>query len=188
IMKGVVFTEFFEMVEESFGLDMVDDLIDACDLPSGGEYTAVGTYDHEEMVALVLALSEKTETPVPDLLQAFGEYLFGRFTALYPRFFEDGPKDALGFLEVIESHIHKEVRKLYPNAKLPHFDTERLTDDQLIMVYRSERHLQDLAEGLIRGCFKHFGEGVQLERNDDDASGGVRFELTSIREACLKIK
>ena len=54
-MKGIVFTEFLEMVEDRFSLDMVDDLIDDCDLPSGGVYTAVGTYSHEEIVALVSA-------------------------------------------------------------------------------------------------------------------------------------
>ncbi len=45
-MKGVVFTEFIEMVEDQFSADMVDDIIDDAQPPSGGAYTAVGTYDH----------------------------------------------------------------------------------------------------------------------------------------------
>ena len=45
-MKGIVFTEFLEMVEDKFSADMVDDIIDDCDLASGGAYTAVGTYPH----------------------------------------------------------------------------------------------------------------------------------------------
>src|SRR5262245_35992633 len=52
-MKGVVFTEFLEMVGAKFGEDMVDDVILACELPSGGAYTSVGTYDHQELFALV---------------------------------------------------------------------------------------------------------------------------------------
>lgn len=44
-MKGVVFTEFIEMVEGRFGLAMVDRIIEAAQLPSSGVYTAVGTYD-----------------------------------------------------------------------------------------------------------------------------------------------
>jgi hypothetical protein len=56
-MKGVVFTEFLEMVEGRFGLAMADRIIEAAQLPSSGAYTAVGTYDYTEMVHLVNALS-----------------------------------------------------------------------------------------------------------------------------------
>ena len=75
-MKGVVFTEFFGMVGDVFSDDMVDDLIDATDPASGGAYTAVGTYDHGEIVAMVVELSARTGTPVPDLLQAFKREAF----------------------------------------------------------------------------------------------------------------
>ena len=51
-MKGVIFTEFLGMVADRFSEDMVDDIIEASDLPSGGAYTAVGIYDHGEIVAL----------------------------------------------------------------------------------------------------------------------------------------
>jgi len=86
-MKGIVFTEFLEMVEDHFSIDMVDNLIDDCDLPSGGAYTAVGTYSHEEIVALVSALSKRTNTPVSQLLKVFGEHLFGQFAKNYSSFF-----------------------------------------------------------------------------------------------------
>ncbi len=56
-MKGIVFTEFIEMVESKFGFDMMDDIIESANLPSGGIYTAVGTYDHTEMVQLVIEIS-----------------------------------------------------------------------------------------------------------------------------------
>lgn len=59
-MKGIVFTEFIEMVENRFSADMMDDILDAANTASGGAYTAVGTYDHGEMVALVSALSAHT--------------------------------------------------------------------------------------------------------------------------------
>lgn len=49
-MKGIVFVEFLEMVESTFSAEMADDIIDACDLSSGGAYTSVGTYPHSEIV------------------------------------------------------------------------------------------------------------------------------------------
>ena len=49
-MKGVVFTEFIEMVENEFSPDLADTIITEAGLPSGGIYTSVGTYRHEEML------------------------------------------------------------------------------------------------------------------------------------------
>ena len=177
-MKGVVFVEFLEMVEAEFSADLADDIIDDCELPSGGAYTTVGTYDHSEMVSLVGALSQRTGMPAPDLIRAFGEYLFERFHVHHNDFF-DGINDSLDFLERIEDVIHVQVRKLYPNAELPRFEIERPDPDHLRMVYRSDRHMGDLAEGLIRQCIAHYGTPVTVERHDlDDSGGRVRFELS----------
>ncbi len=162
-MKGIVFTEFLDMVSTTFSDDMVDDIIEDAALPSGGAYTAVGTYPHSEIVAMVGALSQRTGVPVPTLVHAFGNYLFGRFVVLYPGFF-DGIDSALDFLERIEGVVHVEVLKLYPDAELPRFDTTRQGADVLQMVYRSPRRMGDLAAGLIEGCVTHFGGGVDVQR------------------------
>ena len=42
-MKGIIFTEFLDLVEEKFGLEMVDKIIEQSNLDSGGIYTSVGT-------------------------------------------------------------------------------------------------------------------------------------------------
>ena len=175
-MKGVVFTEFFGMVEAQFSDDMVDDLIDATQPASGGAYTAVGTYDHREIVAMVVELARRSGTPVPDLLHAFGRHLFGRFHALHPVFFQD-VTSAFAFLDSIERVIHAEVLKLHPDAELPSFHTEVLDDERMVFVYRSPRHMDDLAAGLIAGCAAHFGDEIRVER-ERRADGAVAFHLT----------
>jgi hypothetical protein len=176
-MKGMVFTEFLEMVEAKFSADMVDDIIDDANLPSGGAYTAVGTYDHGELVQMVVALSQRTDIPVPALVHTFGEHLFGRFYALYPAFFQ-GVTSSLDFLEGIETVIHTEVRKLYPDAQLPQFDCTRSADG-LQMLYSSPRHFGDLAEGLIRGAVAHFGDQLQITRNNQP-NGDIVFDMRAI--------
>jgi hypothetical protein len=178
-MKGVVFTEFLDMVESRFSADMVDDIIDDADLPSAGAYTAIGTYPHEEIVALVGALSQRSGMAVPDLLRAYGQHLFDRFVVSYPAFFAEA-RDAFSFLAGIESIIHAEVRKLYPDAELPHFEVERSGDAQLVLIYDSRRHFEDLAEGLMQGCVTHFGGGIDIRREllgEGDARK-ERFTLT----------
>lgn len=177
-MKGVVFTEFLEMVEEQFGYEMVDEIIVKSKVPSGGSYTAVGTYDHSEMISLVMALHHSSEISVSDLLKSYGQRLFGRFHNLYPQFF-DGEKDALTFLEYIDSYIHVEVLKLYPDAQLPRFISERVSDKQLVMTYKSDRKMADFAHGLILGCLSHFKEDAQVEIINMNEDGSlVNFVIT----------
>ena len=105
-MKGVVFTEFLEMVEDRFSADLADRVIDGCDLASNGAYTSVGTYDHREFVQLVERLGQETEIPVSSLLRDFGEHLFGRFAANYGMFFE-GVHSTFPFLKSVEEHIER---------------------------------------------------------------------------------
>ena len=164
-MKGIVFTEFLEMVEDKFGFDIADEIVVEEQLESKGVYTAVGTYPHKEIVQLVSNLSVSSGIPVPDLLKAFGTHLFGQFHKGYGRFFEGVP-DAFSFLSKIENYIHIEVRKLYPDAELPTFDISQPSENKLEMIYKSKRGMADFAEGLITGCIKHFGEKIDIERDD----------------------
>ncbi|QDQ27388.1 hypothetical protein FNU76_14045 [Chitinimonas arctica] len=178
-MKGIVFTEFLEMVESQLGMEMADRIITAAALPNDGAYTAVGTYDHAELVRLVVALSEATGTPAASLVRGFGVYLFQRFSQIYPGFFTSA-SGSFEFLGHIENHIHVEVRKLYPEAELPTFFCERPAPDQLSLLYSSPRGFADLAEGLIQGCIAHFSESIALSRvdlADDGAEQRVQFHL-----------
>lgn len=177
-MKGIVFTEFLEMVEQKFGYETVDQLLNENDLPSGGVYTSIGTYDHSEIVALVVSLSQKTGAEIPLLLNAFGQYLFGTFKKNYPAFLE-AASDTFDFLESIERYIHVEVRKLYPDAELPYFATKRIGDDTLEMIYVSERKLADFAEGLISKSFEHYNESAKIKKENLKADGSeVKFTIT----------
>lgn len=177
-MKGIVFTEFLGLVESKWGLDMVDELIDACDLPSGGSYTAVGTYDHKEIVDLSLELSRRTDTPLPSLLRVFGEHLFGALARGYPAFV-DRSSDVLTFLENVENHIHVEVIKLYPDAELPRFKTLRVNEKRLEMLYQSGRHFEDLCLGLIEGAAAHFETTLRIDREKREDGEMFFIEILS---------
>ncbi|MFQ3250344.1 MAG: hypothetical protein ACI9O6_002182 [Glaciecola sp.] len=154
-MKGVVFTEFMDMVEDVFSSEMLETIIEQSELPNGGAYTAVGTYDHEEIVRMTVSLSQQVNIPVAQLLESFGQHLFGRFVISYPAFFEN-VSHPFDFLKNIDSYIHVEVRKLYPEAELPRFYHEQEDANTLIMYYLSSRHFEDLAVGLIKGCLQFF--------------------------------
>lgn len=156
-MKGIVFTEFSEMVEGQFGLEYWDELITSSNLPSNGIYTSIGTYDHSELVQLVVNLSKQKNIPLNELLESFGLYLFNRFTVLYPNFFTE-VDSLLDFLESVEDYIHVEVFKLYPDAELPKFSCQRLDSHTLIMLYQSDKAMANLAVGLITGAMEFYKE------------------------------
>ena len=177
-MKGIVFTEFLEMVEGAFSVEMVETIVADAELPSGGAYTGIGTYDHRELVAMVVHLSRRTGTPIPALIHAFGGHLFKTFVKGRPELFA-AMGSTFSLLEHLENTIHVEVRKLYPDAELPHFAAERLGDDHLALTYTSERGFAELARGLIDAAIAHYGEAITVAVAD--LSGGksthVRFDL-----------
>lgn len=178
-MKGIIFTTFIEMVESKFSLEIADRIIGEADLPSGGSYTTVGTYDHKEMIQLVGKLHEQTGIGVSDLVRTFGEYMFGQLVEMYPQFVDSNPT-SFDFLQKVDNYIHVEVRKLYPDAELPGFEYETPDARTLRMNYRSSRPFADLAEGLIAGCIHYYGEKINVTREDlsDSAGKGACFTLT----------
>lgn len=160
-MKGIIFTEFLEMVETRFGLEVVDSIIENSDLPSEGIYTSVGTYDFNEMISLITNLSDEVKAPVDDLIYAFGLYLFSSLLRAHPEVVESY-KSPLGLLYSIEDHIHVHVKKLYPDAELPTFKILEKTDRSLSMIYSSSRGLYRLAHGLMEKTFEHFNGSAQI--------------------------
>lgn len=180
-MKGFVFTEFLEMVEEAHGYELVDKLLLESHLPSGGNYTSVGTYDHAEMIALVTKLSEHLNVPTGQLLRTYGQYMFSSFKRDYGMFINRSDS-AFDLLSSIQQYIHVEVRKLYPDAELPHFTITQPAPNRLVMHYESERKLADFAHGLIEGCLAHFGEEAVVTESRRTADGSdVIFEITKKR-------
>ena len=160
-MKGIIFTEFNQLVEDTWGLETWEKLLDDVNPPSGGAYTSGDTYPDAELFSLVGAPSKTVKTPVPDLVRAFGAYLTPRLVKRYPVFVKN--KTPKQFLQSVHDVIHVEVKKLYPEAVLPTFTYENPGKDRLVMIYRSQRKLCALAEGLIEGTAKHFGVAIDLE-------------------------
>jgi len=176
-MKGIIFTEFLELVEDKFGLAMVDKIITQSELDSGGAYTAVGTYEFTEMLQLISNLSENTDISVDDLLMVYSEHLFAALIKSHPNLVEHY-KDPMDLLASIENHIHVEVQKIYPEAQLPTFMLEERTDTKMVMVYKSDKALYMLGKGLMLETFKLFKVPANIEFEKLNEQGTeVRFTI-----------
>lgn len=176
-MKGIVFTELLEMVESQFGVAVVDQIIQPDELTSKGVFTSVGTYPYLDFLTILQHLSLKTGLSIPDLEKAFGQYLAGSFTKLYASLFEKF-SCTFDLMIHLDSYIHQEVIKLYPDAEMPSFDVVERRETELEMIYRSHRKMFPFAEGLMQATENYYQEEIQLvvlENNFDGAE--IRFKL-----------
>lgn len=177
-MKGIVFTEFLDLVEDKFGLEMVDKIISESKLESEGVYTSIGTYSFSEMLQLLTHLSNYTDISIDNLLLVYGEHFFSVIETSYPGLLATY-KDPIDMLSSIENHIHVEVQKIYPDAELPTFVVQDKTENSIIMVYKSSRAMHHFGLGLMNKTFEHFNSTatIQLEKIKEDGTE-VRFIVT----------
>jgi hypothetical protein len=182
-MKGIVFTEFLDLVEDKFGLEMVDRIIENSDLESNGIYTAIGTYRFSEMLQLITNLSNYTNISADDLLLVYGEHFFQVLYKSYPDLIKmyTNPMDLLAS---IENHIHIEVRKIYPDAELPTFEVLKKSENSLILLYKSGRAMHHFGLGLMNKTFEHFNSeaSIILEKIKEDGTE-VKFIIKKINES-----
>lgn len=172
----MLFTELFELIKKKFGENLLDDVIDDSKLANDGAYTAIGSYEFDELVRILVSLSKHTNIQIPDLLELYGEYLFDKLIKILPQF--NTSTDILDFIEKVETHIHVEVRKLYPTAELPSFDIIYKDDSTLEFFYVSSRKLHYLAKGLLLGASKYFNEPISIDMNEDNER--VLFKIKRI--------
>jgi hypothetical protein len=173
-MKGLILNELVELIDH--------------ELPGAGgrigevAYSPLANYPDDELLALVGRAGDAAGLPPSEILRRLGSRLFRTFATLYPVFL-DGVESAFDLLGGIETSVHGEVKKLYPDAEFPDFEVRARARGQLEMVYRSRRPLADLADGLIRGCVAWFGDPIDVERRDlDDGDGrAARFVLRAAR-------
>ena len=177
-MKGIIFTELIEMVEEGHGLKIADQLLSHPDLSSQGVFIATGTYPVTDLEILLAELENILGANRDALLNLFSGHLFKAFGKRYPELLGNY-ESSFALLEKIESHIHVEVRKLYPDAELPEFEVVERTDKNLIMIYRSTRNMEALAHGLMQAAGQHFEEELDITQ-EKLPNGATRFLVTKV--------
>ncbi len=180
-MKGVVFTEFMELVESGFGMQVADNVLTkGCPFQTG--FTSVGTYNHHDLLSMVGELSSETGLPSQALVHAFGKHLFKKFYQGYPDLFAQ-VSSTFELLNNVENVIHVEVLKLTPEAELPTFRFPPTEQGCLAVEYQSPRPFADLAGGLIEASIEHFGESLSVTRTDLKGPPGTHA-LFHLRPTC----
>ncbi|WP_298860723.1 heme NO-binding domain-containing protein [uncultured Sulfitobacter sp.] len=177
-MKGTIFVELVSMAEDAFGEDVVDLVLDKVDLKNDGAFTTVGNYPCSELIKIVMAFSEHSGISAEVLQRKFGHWMMDHFTENYAEFFT-GKHDSFSLLEAVDGEIHVDVKKLYPDAELPVFETDRLADKHLKLTYSSPRPLVEFCHGMVEACLERYKETAAIERCP--VSGRTNATLFDIR-------
>ncbi len=135
-MKGLLFTELLEMVEEEFGYNTANAIVLGSHLSSGGIYTASRTYHRAEMSTLFEQLQHHTNLPFEQLAAAFGRHLCRRITQAYPQH--------KGYVNRIFTMISK-------RSATPVFQYLSTGNDSLTVLYNPYAKAACLTDGMIKG-------------------------------------
>lgn len=159
------------------GLEFANKVIENAHLENKGAYTAIGFYQHQDILKLMESLNEFVNTPRNRLLKSYGEYFFYRLSLKYPESISKY-SSTFSFLQQAPLLLDREIRKLEPEGYVPEIKTELLNPYSMHLYYYSEDKLSYLLEGLISGCIGQFEEQISLKRenlNTDESK--VRFVL-----------
>ena len=157
-MKGVIFNLLEDMIVAKCGDDTLEEIYaEATFTADAPPFVGPDTYPDADLLAMVELLSRKMDTPVSDLVYGFGRYMFPELAARFPAFLEHLPTP-VAFLETVNEVIHVEVKKLFEEATPPVVTIEKTADGRARLLYRSDRQLCRLVEGLLDGVGDHFNQ------------------------------
>lgn len=126
-------------------------------------FVSMQAYDDQVTYDLVAAASEELGVPVPQLLEAFGEY-WTLFTAEegYGELLESFGSDLFGFLSNLDT-MHTRIALNMPSLRPPSFRCEVIDTGVMLLEYRTEREgLEPMVLGLLRGLAQRFRTQVEL--------------------------
>jgi hypothetical protein len=162
-MRGLIFNYLEDFVEENFGIETWNALIETSNLETEkGAYVRHESYPDSDLFSLVSTASKALKTPPEDILQSFGEAVLYFFKKDFPKYFESDIT-AKDFLLSIHCVIHVEVKRLFPDSSPPAFEYENPCENQLVMHYHSNRKLCHLLRGLLKGVSKVFDTEITLD-------------------------
>lgn len=180
-MKGVLFTQSLAMIDALYGTNMVDDILDECNLETDGAYTTVGTYPHKEFVDIFDCLSRKMNISTATLMKQYGAFFFNyvakRMSQILGQY-----ESVFDFLENVNQLLNVDLQNIYKNTHTPEFSTQRLDKRKFIIIYSDTYPLADLIHGMINGCANYFDEEIFIETKDFDKadSFGRIFSLEKL--------
>ena len=139
-------------------------------------YFPVQEYPDSEIASLVRAASEMTGQPTLALLEDFGQFIVPSLLRMYGHLLKPGWK-SIDVIEHTEGTVHTVVRVQNPGAKPPQLMSQRLSNNEVLMIYDSPRRMCALAIGIAKGLALHYGEHIVIREAICMHRGANRCEI-----------
>ncbi|MFC0337184.1 Haem-NO-binding [Kushneria avicenniae] len=159
-MKGIIFNMFNDIVVSRFDEQTWEDILDHARV--SGAYSSVGNYADQDMFALVNAACEHLEMTPQECLQWLGREMLPQLGRLYPGMLEHY-QSTFSTLKALNNVIHPEVVRYHPDAIVPVFHYHEVSDNSMVMEYRSARGICSFAHGLMLGCSDYYNEAAEID-------------------------
>ncbi|WFF41705.1 guanylate cyclase [Salinicola endophyticus] len=172
-MKGLIFVELMNFLDEQLGEDITERVVAAASLPNEAAFTAVGNYPSHYASALVAAAARLTGSDATTMCEDFGRFIFLRFEKRFPHLLERY-RSARELLEHVQGHIHEEVKVIYPDASPPQVETHSDIEGYTV-TYRSHRGFAHIAYGLVAQCISFYSEESDVYWKSDSTAHDACF-------------
>jgi heme-NO-binding protein len=162
-MLGLIFITWEKYLSERFGNTFLQNYRAQMGETLATALMASRYYDDELMLQGVGLVSHITHMPADTLLREYGRYfvsnaLTGKLCAYLLSQIHSGRELLLAMRDT-----HARLRVAFEGATPPVFEYSTGTDpNEVILTYRSERHLCPLLHGAIEGAALRYGEYVQI--------------------------
>jgi len=176
-MHGIIFQQLQLFVTKNYSNKQWTDLLDSVNL-SGKFYLPTQVYPDAELVSIVVKASEVTKMPVPDILEAFGEFIAPSLLKIYAASI-NSEWNTIDLLEHVENTIHKAVRFADKAATPPELGCTRKSPVKVEIDYSSKRKMIEVGIGIIKAISKIKNEKVDIKRVD--SNGTTKLEVTLIK-------
>ena len=182
-MYGVIF-DFLRnyVIERHGGIDTWRTLLEASGQSRHKIYFPTGDYPDEEIVALAKSASEALQLPLTDVLEDFGTFVGPSLLTFYHMYVVSPEWKTFDVIEHASEHIHDVIHKHNPLRKPPLLKAERLSDDKMLITYRSDRKMCPVVRGIIRGMGDKFGESFIIQETACMYQGAPQCEFHVTRQ------
>lgn len=145
-------------------------------------YFPVKDYPDAEIVALAVKASEALTLPLEAVLEDFGNYVGHRLVTFYYMYIKSEKFKTLDIIESAGTYIHDALHRHNPLRKPPVISAERISADEVILHYTSQRRLCHVVRGIVAGMADHFGEEFKLSETQCMHQGAAtcRFQVKRV--------
>ena len=171
-MKGTIVIALQDLVKNKFGQEKWINILKKSDLPTDKVFYPHHDVDDSMFMKLIQNTCKVLGITLEQAAEAFGNYWMNEYVPKKYFAFFYGKRTAKDFL-LDMNRVHSKMVDKLENAQPPRFECEVLDENKITMSYSSQRGLEPIWIGMIKGVGTYFKEDIKIKK-----IGKNKVELT----------